>query len=83
MSHYSQPTQLYQFRVKFFETAPGIVQFKFFYDVDGDSSCTVGVQNSYSGPFMQYSYNQTNSVHPNMTLTFNTNLGAYTHTAAC
>jgi hypothetical protein len=34
---------------------------------------------SSSGPYIQYSYDLANSVHSNMSLTFDTNLGIYTN----
>ncbi|CAF4051086.1 unnamed protein product, partial [Rotaria sp. Silwood1] len=81
MSHYLQSTQYYQFQVKFFEATPGIVQFKYFYASDGGITATVGVQKSSSGPYIQHSYHQANSVQSNMILTFNSNLGTYTNSA--
>ncbi|CAF1140740.1 unnamed protein product [Rotaria sordida] len=81
MSHYQQPSQYYQFQLKFFEATSGIVQFKYFYASDGGVTATVGVQKSSSGPYIQHSYHETNAVQSNMILTFNTNLGTYTNSA--
>ncbi|CAF1037455.1 unnamed protein product, partial [Rotaria sordida] len=81
MSHYQQPSQYYQFQVKFFESTPGLVQFQYFYASDGGITATVGVQKSSSGPYIQYSYHQANSVQSNMVLTFNTNIGTYNNSA--
>ncbi|CAF0728673.1 unnamed protein product [Adineta steineri] len=77
-SHYQQEMEYYHFQVIFFEDKPGIVQY-IYYDIsDGGITCTVGVQSSSNGPFIQYSFRQANSVMPNMTLIFDTNTGTYT-----
>ncbi|CAF3485076.1 unnamed protein product [Rotaria sp. Silwood1] len=77
-SHYQQSTDYYNFQVIFFENMPGVVQFIYYEVTDEGASSTVGVQDSSSGPFVQYSFDQASSVTQNMTLIFDTNTGTYT-----
>ncbi|CAF1679053.1 unnamed protein product [Rotaria magnacalcarata] len=79
MSHYNQASQYYHFQVVFFEAAPGIVQYKYFSASGGGISCTIGVQASSSGSFIQYSFDTANSVFSRMMLTFDTNYGTATN----
>ncbi|CAF1494994.1 unnamed protein product [Adineta ricciae] len=76
-SHYRQPEEYYHFQVVFFEQKPGVVKY-IYYDVsDRGISCTIGIQASCVGPFMQHAFHQMNSVVPNMTLTYDTNKGVF------
>ncbi|CAF0974385.1 unnamed protein product [Rotaria sordida] len=79
MSHYGSPNQYYHFQVAFFEATPGITKFTYFDAYDTGASCTIGVQGSYNGQFISYSFDVANSVIPSMTLTFDTNVGTYTN----
>ncbi|CAF0755167.1 unnamed protein product [Adineta ricciae] len=76
-SHYRKPEEYYHFQVVFFEQKPGVVKY-IYYDVsDRGISCTIGIQASCTGPFMQHAFHQMNSAVPNMTLTYDTNKGAF------
>ncbi|CAF3462531.1 unnamed protein product [Rotaria sp. Silwood1] len=79
MSHFSQPSQYYHFQVVFFEGVPGVVQFKYYDASDGGVTCTIGVQASTSGSFVQYLFDLANSVQSRTMLTFDTNLRTYTN----
>ncbi|CAF1676815.1 unnamed protein product, partial [Rotaria sp. Silwood1] len=79
-SQYGSPTQYYQFQVKFFEATPGVVEIHYYNADDTGASCTVGVQSSSSGSFLQHSFDSAGSVTVNLILTINTNTGAITTT---
>ncbi|CAF1372992.1 unnamed protein product [Rotaria magnacalcarata] len=74
---YRQSTDYCNFQITFYENVPGVVQFIYYDATDGGISATIGVQGSSSGPFIQYSFGQANSVAQNMVLTFDTNTGTY------
>ncbi|CAF3411027.1 unnamed protein product [Rotaria socialis] len=76
-SHYQQPTDYCNFQIILHENVPGVVQFIYYEATDGGVSATIVVQGSSSGPFIQYSFDQANSVAQNMVLTFDTNTGTY------
>ncbi|CAF3480592.1 unnamed protein product [Rotaria socialis] len=76
-SHYQQPTDYCNFQIILHENVPGVVQFICYEATDGGVSATIVVQGSSSGPFIQYSFDQANSVAQNMVLTFDTNTGTY------
>ncbi|UJR32832.1 hypothetical protein I4U23_020294 [Adineta vaga] len=76
-SHYRAPKEYYHFQVLLFEQYSGVVEY-IYYDVsDRGANCTIGIQASKTGPFMQYSFQEVNSVIPNMTLTYDTNNGTF------
>ncbi|CAF4992622.1 unnamed protein product, partial [Rotaria sp. Silwood1] len=79
-SQYGSPTRYYQFQVKFFEATPGVVEIHYYNADDTGASCTVGVQSSSSGSFLQHSFDSAGSVTVNLILTINTNTGAITTT---
>ncbi|CAF1506614.1 unnamed protein product [Adineta ricciae] len=81
MSHYQLPREYYHFQVLFFENSSNIVQVKYFQVSDRGSTCTIGVQASSTGPFISYSYDQENSIDPNTSIIFNTNLGTFNKTS--
>ncbi|CAF1627535.1 unnamed protein product [Rotaria magnacalcarata] len=74
---YRQSTDYCNFQITFYENVPGVVQFIYYEAADGGISATICVQGSSSGPFIQYSFGQANSVAQNMVLTFDTNTGTY------
>ncbi|CAF2897149.1 unnamed protein product [Rotaria sp. Silwood2] len=78
MSHYGFPTEYYRFQVKFVESTPNIIQFIYFEAYDTGASCTVGVQGSYTGQYIQYSFNVNGSITQSMVLTCDTNAGTCT-----
>jgi hypothetical protein len=46
--HFSDPTSIYQFQVKFFENQPGVIQYMYYAVHDDGASATVGVQSKTS-----------------------------------
>lgn len=44
MSHYIETNQFYHFQVCFFESLPGIVQYKYYDATDQGDTTTIGIQ---------------------------------------
>ncbi|CAF4869965.1 unnamed protein product [Rotaria sp. Silwood1] len=75
--------QYSHFQVSFFEAKPGIVQFIYFSLPNTIRSPIVGIQASNTGSFMQYSFQESMSVLPNMSITFDTNQITYSAVLIC